>query len=77
MGSAISNIELTRINLAGRNMQIRFYISGKDFFTMAQTNFTGGSDILADGDWRPKKIGKSDKIRYSFIETFKWPHFQN
>ena len=54
MGSAISNIQLTRINLAGRNMQIGFYISGKDFFTMAQTNFTGGSDILADGDWRPK-----------------------
>ena len=48
MGSAISSIQLTRINFAGRNMQIRFYILGKDFFPMALTDFTRGSDILAN-----------------------------
>ena len=48
MGSAISNIQLTRINRAGKNMQMRFYILGKDFFPMALTDFTRGNDILAN-----------------------------
>ena len=48
VGSAISNIQLTRINRAGKNMQMKFYILGKDFFPMAPTDFTRGSDILAN-----------------------------